>query len=85
MSSMDDSMKRISSLRYIIEKNFPDKYKELCDKEDMMLDFSVADYQRWVDENIQLEKDNVASIVIYSIVNNRTIEQVVSYLDSKQK
>lgn len=85
-NAVNNLMNKITTLRFIIKENFPEKYKELLVSEEVWgnIDLSIVEYQRWVDKNIPLDKNNTASIVVYSIVYSRSIEQVEEFSNSKQ-
>ncbi len=75
----------ITTLRELIRINYPEKFEELRQREDRWFQISMSNYQTWIDENIELEKDNPVSIAIYSTAFGQTMEEVLAYLASKEQ
>ena len=75
----------IMTLREIIRVNYPEKYEELHQRENYWIQISLSNYQTWVEENIELDKNNPISIAIYSTAFGQTMEEVLAYLASKEQ
>lgn len=84
----DKQVKTLTALREFIRINYPALYDELKAKEELWGwngSFSIAKYQIWIDENIPLQKDDYASIAVYSLAYGKSMEEIIQYLSSQQK